>query len=424
MPPPDDPIKPRRLIVLGSTGSIGTNTLAVADHLTRTAIHPFNIVGLAANTAAPTLAQQATQHRCTNLALADPHTQLPATPGLDPTVYRGPDAAEQLVQQTDADTVVAAIVGAAGLPATLAAIQLGRTVGLANKETLVAAGPLVMPLVEGHGSTLLPIDSEHSAIFQCCPALGGSSQVVGGRSNQNTTDQPPTTYNLQPTTSIRRIVLTASGGPFRTASKAAIQKATPEQALKHPTWSMGPKITIDSATMMNKTLEIIEAHHLFNLPADQIDVLVHPQSTVHGLVEFADGSTLAQLGPPDMRTPIQVALTWPDRLPGCSDRPDWSMMSQLEFHPPDLDRFPALLLARRVIEQGGTTGATLNAANEAAVDAFLNRRIPLGRITELVTDTLDALPPQPITSLDDVLEADRQARESVENRLASNPVSA
>ncbi|MEM1212702.1 MAG: 1-deoxy-D-xylulose-5-phosphate reductoisomerase [Planctomycetota bacterium] len=404
MTPTDAPHHPRRLIVLGSTGSIGTNTLAVAEHLTRTAIQPFQVVGLTANTAAPTLAQQATQHRCPSLALADPHTPFPANPGLDPTVFRGPNAAEQLVHETDADTVVAAIVGAAGLPPTLAAIQLGRTVGLANKETLVAAGPLVMPLVEQHGSTLLPIDSEHSAIFQCCPELG----------SQNSSPKP----------AIRKITLTASGGPFRNASKAAIRNATPEQALKHPTWSMGPKITVDSATMMNKTLEIIEAHHLFGLPADQIDVLVHPQSIVHGLVEFADGSTLAQLGPPDMRTPIQVALTWPDRLPGCSDRPDWSMMSQLEFQPPDLDRFPALLLARRVIDQGGSTGATLNAANEAAVDAFLNRRIPLGRITELVTDALDATPTTPITSLDDVLEADQQARRFVEDRLASSPVSA
>ncbi|MEM6393202.1 MAG: 1-deoxy-D-xylulose-5-phosphate reductoisomerase [Planctomycetota bacterium] len=422
MPPHDDnSSSPRRLIVLGSTGSIGTNTLAVADHLTRTAIHPFDIVGLAANTAAPTLAQQATQHRCPNLALADPHTPVPNTPSVETKLFRGPDAAEQLVQQTDADTIVAAIVGIAGLPSTLAAIQLGRTVGLANKETLVAAGPLVMPMVQRHQAALIPVDSEHSAVFQCCPELGRRAEGVG-RSETKTDSATP--YPLRPTPSIRRITLTASGGPFRTASKAAIQKATPEQALQHPTWSMGPKITVDSATMMNKTLEIIEAHHLFNLPADQIDVLVHPQSVVHGMVEFADGSTLAQLGPPDMRTPIQVALTWPDRLPGCSNRPDWSMMSQLQFEPPDPDRFPALLLARRVIDEGGTAGATLNAANEAAVDAFLNRRIPLGRITELVTDALDAHPPKPITTLDDVLEADRQARESVENRLASDPVSA
>ncbi len=326
----------------------------------------------------------------------------PNDPGI--TWFTGPDAATRLVQSVEADLVVAAIVGAAGLPSTLAAIERGRTVALANKETLVAAGPLVMPKVRQHHATLLPIDSEHSAIWQCASDLRPSPHA------DQTSPPPPV---------IRKIILTASGGPFRTASKNDIDHATPKQALQHPTWSMGPKITIDSATMMNKALEVIEAHHLFGLPSTQIQVLVHKQSCVHGLVEFADGSVLAQMGPPDMKTPIQVALTWPNRLEGCGEPLDFTTLSRLDFEPPDPVRFPALDLATRVIDQGGTAGATLNAANEAAVEAFLNHRIPMGRITELVTEALDAFSPQPLHDLDDVFHADRQAREFVAHRLTS-----
>ncbi|MEM9418440.1 MAG: 1-deoxy-D-xylulose-5-phosphate reductoisomerase [Planctomycetota bacterium] len=380
---------PRRVVVLGSTGSIGVNTLAVIEHLTRTGHCPFEVVGLAAARSANQLNEQAKRFNCAAMAIAA------ANPGhgLEAShVFAGPDAAEQLVEHTQPDLVVSAIVGAAGLPATVAAIKQGCTVALANKETLVAAGDWVMPLAREYSAELLPIDSEHSAIFQ---ALG------------QTTD----------TTGVRRVVLTASGGPFREWSAVKMREATPEQALNHPTWDMGPKITIDSATMMNKALEIIEAHHLFNLPAEKIEAVIHPQSVVHSFVEFADHSVLAQLGPPDMRTPIQVALTHPERLPGCSDQLDWNKLRQLDFQPPDGERFPALALAYQCIRAGGTAGAVLNAANEVAVQAFLEQRIRFGRIVELVGEALTAIPTMPITSLADVVQADRQARDFVSSQL-------
>jgi 1-deoxy-D-xylulose-5-phosphate reductoisomerase len=306
--------------------------------------------------------------------------------------------------------LVAAIVGAAGLPATIAGIRKGMDIALANKETLVAAGELVMPLVKKHSIHLLPVDSEHSAIFQC---LEGSRFTVHGSA---TGPEPePQTLN----SCVKRIVLTASGGPFRTASLAAIRSATVEQALKHPTWNMGAKITIDSATMMNKALEIIEAHWLFGLRVEQIEVIIHPQSIVHSFVEFTDNSVLAQLGPPDMKTPIQYALTWPQRRTGISDSMDWTKLRQLDFEPPDHDRFPALKLAYRAIEAGGTAGAILNAANERAVAAFLDRRISFGRITELVREAMDALEPVHVADIHTVLDADRAARQFVDQRITS-----
>jgi len=258
----------------------------------------------------------------------------------------------------------------------------------------VAAGELVMPLVKAKGVRLLPIDSEHSAIFQC---------LLSGRSIEE----------------VKRLVITASGGPFRSVPIDQMRRATVEQALNHPTWNMGPKVTIDSASMMNKALEIVEAHWLFGLPADKIEVVVHPQSIIHSFVEFVDHSVIAQLGPPDMRTPIQYALTWPHRHHGISKALDWASFRRLDFEPLDPARFAAPALAKRVIQMGGTSGAVFNAANEAAVAAFLNHRIGFGAIVDLVADALEAHEPHTIQSLDDVLAADRNARRWVNDRLDS-----
>lgn len=391
----------RRLIVMGSTGSVGVNTLKVVEHLNATTEDPqtrIHTVGLAARQNVKRLIEQAHQFKGAAVAISDPehqHTVEKALPGIP--VYAGPNAALELVEATQATDVAAAIVGVAGLPPVLAAIKKGLTIGLANKETLVAAGPLVTTMVHEHGAKLIPVDSEHSAIFQC---LRDRERRPGVET-------------------VKRIVLTASGGPFRTVDKASMDHATVEQALKHPTWSMGPKITIDSATMMNKALEIIEAHWLFNLPPSKIDVIVHPQSIVHSFVEFADNSILAQLGPPDMRTPIQYALTCPNRQGSCSQALDWSTLSTLEFEQPDYDKFPALRLAYEVIKAGGTAGAIFNAANESAVAAFLASKIRFGRILELIAEALDQIQPQPAECLNTILEADHQAREFVNDRIAS-----
>lgn len=379
--------QPRRLILLGSTGSIGVSTLDVVRHLG----NRYRIVGLAAGSRADLLAQQARDFHVQHVAIADQSAAgalRQSCPDLH--IHSGPDAALALVQSTPADLLVGAMVGAAGLPATIAAIERGLTIALANKETLVAAGELVVPLAHKYKVDLLPVDSEHSAIFQC----------LAGKANP-----------------IKRIVLTASGGPFRNHSKQAIENATVADALNHPTWNMGRKISIDSATMMNKALEIIEAHWLFGLRADQIQVIIHPQSIAHSFVEFADHSILAQLGTPDMRTPIQYALTWPDRLSGASHPLDWASLSQLDFQQPDFERFGALKLAYRVIESGGTSGAVLNAANEVAVQAFLEHRIGFGRITELAGEALDAIRPVPVKDLKTVLQADGAAREFVARRI-------
>ncbi len=417
----------RRVIVLGSTGSIGVNTLDVIAHLNALAETcngdglRFEVVGLAAGRRADTLIEQARRFNVKQVAIADA-SQVEAVKSALPgaTVHVGPNAALELVEVNDATDLAAAIVGSAGLPATIAAIRKGMRISLANKETLVAAGALVTPMVRQHGATLIPVDSEHSAIFQC---LEGGKQGIKGPSHQATkrgTDASPSVArSLGPSVASapKRIVLTASGGPFRTTDKATMHAASVEQALNHPTWDMGAKITIDSASMMNKALEIVEAHWLFDLPAEQIDVIVHPQSIIHSFVEFEDNSVLAQLGPPDMRTPIQYALTYPDRPAGCSDALDWTTLSQLTFERPDFDKFPSLRMGFEVIEAGGSAGAVFNAANEAAVDAFLNRRIPFGRIFDLVAEALSAIGPQPVASLDDVLAADGEARAFVEQAV-------
>ncbi len=382
----------RRLILLGSTGSIGRSTLEVVAHLRRQGLLDFEVVGLATGRNAAGVAEQARQHGARHVAVADAAAAASITDVRH--VYAGPDAAEQLVQAAarPGDLVVGAMVGSAGLPATLRAIERGCDVALANKETLVAAGAIVMPLVKRTGVHLLPVDSEHSAIFQCLAAGRGPQEV-------------------------KRLVLTASGGPFRTWPPEKVYSASVEEALDHPTWSMGPKVTVDSASMTNKALEVIEAHWLFDMPPERIQVSVHPQSIIHSLVEFVDGSVIGQLSPPDMRSPIQYALTWPRRLPGCAPRMDFTRAMRLEFEPVDPKRFPAVALAFEVVAAGGTAGAVFNAANEAAVEAFLARRIPFGAIAELVAGALEAIPPVPVTSLEDVFAADRAARDEVARRL-------
>ncbi len=382
----------RRLIILGSTGSIGTNALAVVDHLERRGLRRFEVVGLAAGSNTDRLADQARRHGVRHVSVADAAA---ATPLRGPEqVYAGPDSATQLVEAVarPGDLVIGAMVGSAGLPATLAAIERGCDIALANKETLVAAGAMVVERARKHGVHLLPVDSEHSAIFQCLQA---------GRSSEE----------------VARLVLTASGGPFRTWPIERMHHATVEETLDHPTWAMGPKVTIDSASLMNKALEVIEARWLFGMGPDRIAVVVHPQSIVHSFVEFVDGSVVAQLSPPDMKSPIQYALTWPDRLPGCAPRMDWASAGRLDFEPVDPLRYPALAMAFRVIEAGGTAGAIFNAANEAAVAAFMDRRIPFGEISRLVGDAISSLDPEPVTSLDDVHRADQAARAHVARML-------
>jgi 1-deoxy-D-xylulose-5-phosphate reductoisomerase len=396
----------RRVLLLGATGSIGRQTVEVVAHLAAIArmqgrAAPLEIVGLAAGRNARALFDLAGRLGVRDLAIAREPNE--ATPAPGSRLRTGPDAAERLVREVEADIIVGAMVGAAGLPATLAALELGRDVALANKETLVAAGALVVGAAQRSGARLLPVDSEHSAAWQC---LAGSVC-------------PPCTLGPE----VRRLVLTASGGPFRETPLDAMRAATPEQALDHPTWSMGPKVTVDSASLMNKALEVIEAHWLFGLEAERIGVLVHPGSIVHALVEYTDGSVVAQLGAPDMRTPIQHALTWPARWPGLAPAPDLAALGSLPFEEADEERFPALGLAREVIRLGGVAGAALNGANEAAVEAFLAGRIPFGRIVELAALALGEVagdrPRGPVGSLTEAMEADRAARAVVAAQLGA-----
>ncbi|MBL9031410.1 MAG: 1-deoxy-D-xylulose-5-phosphate reductoisomerase [Phycisphaerae bacterium] len=419
--------EPRRVILLGSTGSIGTQTLEVIDHLN--SLHAqglwparFRVVGLSAHSNASLLAAQARRFAVRDLALATPPPS--DADFAEHVLRRGPDAPERLVRQVDADLVVAAMSGVAGLPSTLAAVELGRDLALANKEALVAAGELIVPAARRTGSRLLPVDSEHSAVWQLLaplllPSPASPTPPAAPRVQVplplSTPFAPP--VSLEPL--VARVMLTASGGPFRTWTKDQLQHATPAQALNHPTWSMGRKITIDSASLMNKALELIEAHWLFGLPPDRLDAIIHPQSIVHAMIEHADGALLAQLAAPDMRLPIQHALTFPVRAPASARRLDLASLSRLHFEPVDPERFPALDLARAAMARGTGpgAGATLNAANEAAVEAFIAGRVPFPRIASLVAEALDSLPAAPIHSLSDVLEADARARAFVASRL-------
>ncbi len=372
--------------ILGSTGSVGTSTLDVV------AASGGRLVPwlLAARRSIQRLVEQARVFRPRHVVVTDPA----AAGGLDPAdlppgtrLAVGAEALADLVQAPEVDRVVAAIAGAAGLDSTWAAVAAGKTVALANKETLVMAGPLVMELAARTGARILPVDSEHSAIHQALRS-GTAAEV-------------------------ERIVLTASGGPFRTWSAAALAAATPAEALRHPTWSMGPKITIDSATMMNKALELVEARWLFGVPAERLAVLVHPQSIVHSLVEFVDGSVIAQLSPPDMKLPIQYALSYPDRVAGPARRFDFTRAVQLDFEPPDPARFPAVRLGQDVAARGGTSGAVLNAANEEAVRGFLEGELAFTDIAAVCERLLGEHAFQAAPTLGEIRRLDAWARQEV-----------
>jgi 1-deoxy-D-xylulose-5-phosphate reductoisomerase len=373
----------RTVTVLGSTGSVGTQTI---DLLRQAPPGRFRIRALVAGRNTKLLAEQAIALGAEHAVVADPASIAPlrdALSGHKITCAAGP-AAVVAAAERDADWTMAAITGAAGLAATLAAVRRGKVVALANKEALVCAGEVMLRAVAEAGATLLPVDSEHNAIFQ--------SMADGNHG------------------AIERIILTASGGPFRTASLDEMRRATVESALRHPTWTMGAKITIDSATMMNKSLEVIEAARLFNLEESRIDVLFHPQSVIHGMVCYHDGSVMAQLGSPDMRIPIAHTLAWPERMATPSPRLDLAQVARLEFEPPDPVRFPALRLARDVLRAGGGTPAIFSAANEVGVEAFLQRRIGFLDIVATVERVLDSLGTPRADTLDDVIFLDQQAR--------------
>ncbi|NWG25611.1 MAG: 1-deoxy-D-xylulose-5-phosphate reductoisomerase [Pseudorhodoplanes sp.] len=377
----------RTISVLGATGSIGTSTIDLILRNPRR----YRVAAVTANSNAAALARLARSVDAKFAAVADPNAYRELKDALGNSGIEAAAGENALVEAAlhPADWVMAAISGATGLKPTLAAVERGAMVGLANKECLVCAGALFMRRAAHSKATVLPVDSEHNALFQA---------MASGRRDE-----------------VRRVVITASGGPFRTWSKDAIAGATREQALKHPNWSMGAKITIDSASMMNKGLEIIEAHHLFALPSEQIDVLVHPQSIVHGMVEFLDGSFVAQLGPPDMRVPIAHCLSWPDRLPDAAARLDWTKVTSLAFEQPDLDRFPALRLARQALEAGGAASTVLNAANEVAVAAFLAERLHFAGIAGLVEAAMDAAEGRGLTkepaTIDEALAIDHNSRQ-------------
>ncbi|OCB55773.1 1-deoxy-D-xylulose-5-phosphate reductoisomerase [Mycobacterium malmoense] len=373
-----------RVLVLGSTGSIGTQALEVI------AAHPdrFEVVGLAAGGANLDLLQrQRAETGVTNIAVADERAARMAD-----VPYRGADAVTRLVEDTDADVVLNALVGALGLRPTLAALASGARLALANKESLVAGGPLVVRAARP--GQIVPVDSEHSALAQC---------LRGGAPGE-----------------VAKLVLTASGGPFRGWSAAQLEAVTPEQAGAHPTWSMGPMNTLNSASLVNKGLELIETHLLFGIPYDRIDVVVHPQSVVHSMVTFVDGSTIAQASPPDMKLPISLALGWPDRVPGVAAACDFSTASSWEFEPLDSEVFPAVELARHAGQTGGCMTAVYNAANEEAAEAFLQRRIGFPVIVKTVADVLHAADQWSVSpaNVDEVLDAQRWARERAQRALA------
>lgn len=405
----------RRVILLGSTGSIGRQTLEVIAHLNTLHErgeheHRYEVVGLAAGKNVALLGEQSALFPRARLAIAHADVrdlalgeqgQSAAFPGRLLGAIHGEDAALRLVREVACEIVVAAMVGSAGLPATLAAVELGRHVALANKETLVAAGGLVVPAARRSGAKLLPIDSEHSAVWQCLSSGDAPPLVCGS--------------------GVARVVLTASGGALRDWPKDRIEHATPTDVLNHPTWSMGPKVTVDSASLTNKAFELLEAHWLFGLGGERLGVVIHPQSVVHALVEHADGSVIAQLARPDMRLPIQFALTHPARAPGAWPRLDWARASRLDFLPPDPERFPALGLAYDVLRggEGSALGAVFNGANEAAVEAFLapGSLVRFGLISKIVGETMTEFAGARARTLNEVLEIDAAARRAARGRL-------
>ncbi len=381
---------PRGIAILGSTGSIGRNALRVID-----ALGPdYEVVGLSAHSSVELLAEQTRRYKPRYVAVsngdyAEQFRDL--MDGWDGEILTGPESLVGLAQAGGVETVLTAVVGAAGLPSVLAAARAGKRLAIANKEPLVVAGELLTRIARESRSALLPVDSEHSAVFQAMQS-GTVSEV-------------------------RKILLTGSGGPFRGASPEDLEQVTREQALEHPTWQMGPKITIDSATLMNKALEVIEARWLFDVPVDKIEVLIHPESIVHSLVEFVDGSVMAQLGEPDMCLPIQYALTYPKRVAGLSKPLRLEEIGRLHFERPESETFRALKLAYEVSRAGGTAPAVFNAANEAAVEAFLAGRIRFVQIVELIEHCLDAHEVRRASALEELLEADAWARAQVRSRL-------
>jgi len=390
---PAGPVAGRRSVtVLGSTGSVGRSTIDLIDRTPEA----FEVVALTAHGNVALLAEQARRLRPQLAVVADEAAYPALKAALAGTGIATACGARAVVEaaQMPAEWVMAAIVGAAGLEPTLAAARRGAIVAFANKECLVCAGPLMMGLVAEHGATLLPVDSEHNAIYQV--------------------------FDFERRDSVHKLILTASGGPFRRADRAAMAAVTPEQAVAHPVWAMGAKISIDSATLMNKGLELIEAAFLFAMPEERIEVLVHPQSVIHSMVEYVDGSVLAQLGSPDMRTPIAYALAWPRRMAAPVQRLDLAAIGSLTFEPPDPKRFPLLALARHALQRGGAAPTILNAANEVAVQAFIDRRIGFLDIERIVEETLSAVPHGRLGDLDDVRSYDRAARDHAAGIVAKN----
>jgi 1-deoxy-D-xylulose-5-phosphate reductoisomerase len=384
----------QRVAILGSTGSIGASTLDVLGR------HPdrFELVALAAGRNLERLVAQCERHQPRYATIADPDAAVRlrrelSTRAPEVEVVQGPQALESIASGEHVDTVMAAIVGAAGLPATLAAARAGKRVLLANKEALVMSGALFMQAVEEGGATLLPVDSEHSALLQALP--GGFACGREGALEH---------------AGVRRLVLTASGGPFRTTPLERLPSVTPRQAVAHPNWVMGRKISVDSATMMNKGLEVIEAHWLFGAAPESIEVVVHPQSVIHSMVEYRDGSVVAQLGAPDMRTPIACALAWPERIASGVGPLDFTTLGALQFERLDEVRFPCMRLAREALRRGGTAPAALNAANEIAVEAFLEERLAFTEIAEVIERVLDEVPAHPLSTLEQAYAADIEAR--------------
>jgi len=376
---------PRRVVILGATGSVGQSALAVAERFP----DRIQVVGLAAHRRADLLREQAARFGVRALALADEHAATVAgLPG-------GDQAVAELAALPQADVILNAIVGAAGLRASLAALAAGKTLALANKESLVVAGELLTAAARQHGAAILPIDSEHNAALQCLA---------------QTRDEE-----------VERLILTASGGPFRAKSSAELRNVTLSEVLNHPTWSMGPRITVDSATLLNKGFEVIEARWLFGLPLQRIEVLVHPQSIVHAMVHLRDGSLLAMMSSPDMRIPIQYALSYPERWPADWKPLDLARLGTLSFEPPDLERFPCLALGMDAARRGGTVPAVLNAADETLVEALLAGRIHFSDLPPLLGDVVAAHEPEPATDLETILAADAWARAQVESRLEGAP---
>ena len=380
----------RRVTILGSTGSVGCNTIDLIERQPES----FVVEALTANGNAELLADQARRLSARLAVVADEARYSDLKQALQGSGIEAAAGREALIEAANrpADWVMAAIVGAAGLAPTLAAVRRGAIVALANKECLVSAGPLMLNEVASSGATMLPVDSEHNAIFQV--------------------------FDFDSPESIERIILTASGGPFRTHSRDDMESVTPAQAVAHPNWDMGAKISVDSATMMNKGLELIEAHYLFGLSADRIDILIHPQSIVHSMVAYVDGSVLAQLGTPDMRTPISYTLAWPSRMAAPSARLDLAQIGNLSFETPDIQRFPAISLARQALKSGGSAPTVLNAANEVAVLGFLEGKIGFLDIPRIVGATLERAATTTLTKLDYVYAADSEARDIAQSMIA------